>query len=605
MAMNPNSGPAEGELEKGVGESLVHDTSSSTRFVRAVIYKIVPFLGFSLVVFSVGAILVSTLSFNKPVPHQGALVVSIILLLFFVLFSIGFIYLQFQKCRPHVSERANPTGRNVQSTTRKFKRPFGNANNAVPRLVEDGLVRSDTLQDQAPSPNTYRRGAEEHNGIDQDRNVLHELGGSTHQRNRHSTQHHGNQTARSDYISPSNPVQGGGLEIDQFPGDRGRNESIQANITSATHDKRARPHPNNQENSLGSRLRGDLVQSSSVVQHHTAGPQNHTGIYIPRRPVMGPRDMPRYSTSRQVPSHTKEVLGPPLSISPDLTGMRSQQLQGLALEQRTSNIVPRKSQAKSDDRQDDVSPWPRPPAKGQKMNKDRDGQATTEGQLAVPIGASVQASLEGAAQNTRNKKRPPYAEYDVTEYMDSLRELPEPKAPEQPRTAEASQLSTGAPGEPHVVNVVAPNNDHKPPAMNQATQKQIHQKGTTAPRRNFSFEIGYGTHQDTIIQSATTPPRSTPTPSRIQGFIARHLSAVPEPLKLAMKSRPRNASDRSNDADVSFARCGAVEMPRPAFFTRPRPPTTPCRPPIYEGEGDDDGGEVSKVSVRGPGSERI
>ncbi|KAI3339782.1 hypothetical protein F4824DRAFT_508000 [Ustulina deusta] len=616
MATNPSSGVAEGDAEKEAVDGWRRDISPSTRVVRDVTYKIIPFCSFLLVVFSIGAILVSTLSFDKPVPHQGALVISILLLSFFLLFGVGFIYLHFRKPRPHLSKCFNTTDGSRQDVNSVAGiRHSDKANNPVPRGSEDDLIRSDTLRDQAPSLNTYRKGAEESDGITQRQNVLHELQGSTNQRGHNLAQQHEHQTNKSDRALPSNPTRRDGPEAGQFPSDGGHNGSIQTNITPKPHDRRAYAHPNTHdthENPLGSPSVGNLAQPPSVVgtMHHTAGPRNHRGIPIPPRLVRGLRDVPRHSASSQLPSLGREVPGPALPTSPDSAGVRSPQLQSPALEARSRDTAPPKPQTKTGERQrldgqDDVSPWPRPPAKGKKMNKARDepsippGHRTTEGRLAPPLGASmasVQASLEREAPSARTKKPSPYAEHDATGFTAQIQKPPQPKAREAPQVMGPGWL-TGTRGPLRVVNVTASDDGPDPAEPEQARQKPMSRQGSEAHprRRSLSSETADGMRGDVLDPSASTC-------SRIRGFGPRRLSAVPEPLRLVNKDEragARHGPEAEEEDD------DAPELPRPiptpVLVTRPRPPTIPCRPPIYaDGGGDDGGEEVPKTPVRAP-----
>ncbi|KAI1438818.1 hypothetical protein GGR50DRAFT_637926 [Xylaria sp. CBS 124048] len=97
--MNSNYNTNGEDLERG--NSYWRRGVGRTKFVRDMTFKIIPFCCFSLVLFSIGAVLASTLAFNRPVPRRGTLVVSVLLLVFFGFFGIGFMYLYLRQLRLH------------------------------------------------------------------------------------------------------------------------------------------------------------------------------------------------------------------------------------------------------------------------------------------------------------------------------------------------------------------------------------------------------------------------------------------------------------------------------------------------------------------------
>ncbi|TGJ81963.1 hypothetical protein E0Z10_g6789 [Xylaria hypoxylon] len=661
MASNSNSGLAEDDVESGGAEQVLRrDTSNSTRLVRDIIYKIIPFFGFCLVVFSVGAILVSTLAFNKPIPHQGTLVISILLLSFFLLFSIGFMYLYFRKYHPHVSKRSGSTNPSQPKSLREHhpqdhvlniahmpKRLPDKIIPAIPRDLQEGLIRSDTLRGQAPSPNTYIRGAEDHGSSSQVHNTPHELGGSVRQQNHHLAQQREHQTDQKGRQGPSNPGRQGDSEAGQLPSRRERNESIQTNIPSMPHHKQENTRPstrNTQDNPLGSPSVGDQAQSPSVVNNRrwAVGPGSHMRIPTPRRPG-GPRDMPRHGTSRQMPGLNIQLPEPSLQTPPDPARKRSGQLKSPALGAHARNTP--KSQTKSSERRrpDDVSPWPYAPSTGRKMSvqdkreslkgvlqyygysptgdprKGRDIPSISPQQLPTPFGASLasaQAGLEGEAQNRKNKQLSPYLEHDIIDYTNTAQDSPQPKDHSRLQAVGVRSLSTNTQGKLRVINTSVSDEDHDPLVSNQADQKPIHQIGNEShtSRRRLSFETADPV--DDIHQNATDQgraftrqaPPGVPAPNQTQEFNPRHPSAVPEALKLVDKTEPRGTSHRSSDYNtLGYNLEMKPQLPTPALFTRPWPPTTACRPPIYEDgeEEEDNGKELPKTPVQTPDQEQV
>ncbi|KAI1297466.1 hypothetical protein F5Y03DRAFT_369278 [Xylaria venustula] len=86
-----------------------------------------------------------------------------------------------------------------------------------------------------------------------------------------------------------------------------------------------------------------------------------------------------------------------------------------------------------------------------------------------------------------------------------------------------------------------------------------------------------------------------------QGFALRRPSAMPEPLNLLTKYHPRYGL---KEEDERFRPYDSIEMPpqrpAPVLVTGPRPPTTPCRPSMYEDEDQDE----DSIGNVGPGADR-
>ncbi|KAI0540160.1 hypothetical protein GGR58DRAFT_522906 [Xylaria digitata] len=597
MATNSNSYLAEDEMERGgLGRGRIRDTSNSIKLIRDITYKIIPFCGFSLVIFSVGAILVSTLAFDKPIPHQGTLVVLILLLSFFVLFGIGFTYLYFRKSHAHVGKGSDSTGpsrqdnrrsRHVQGYVQSFaqmpKRISDKISPAVPRRVEGGLIRSDTLRVQAPSPNTYRRETEDHGSIPLQQKEPRELAGSACQQNRRLSQQRKYRTDKRGCPRPSNATRQSKPEASQLLSGGKRNAFIQANTTSTPLYMRSNDCPDTHDtegNTHGLLSMSDRAQLPPVVpiRRRPVGPGIDTGIPI-QRPVRGPRDMPGHGASMQIPN--KRVSEYPFPTSPNQERERSEQLSGPALGLHTKSArgwQTNNGGLRRVGRR--VSPWPVAPAAGQEMSVE-DKRETVNGvlrfyyqgypetdnrtqyhdipsvsprQLPIPAGASVafaRASLEGETQKAENKELSPYLEYDITDYADAFRGLPQPQ--DQVIGAGSPPINTRS--GLHAINTPMSNQDYDSLVSTEVNRKPVHLPGDKlhATRRKFSFETA-GT-ADYVRQNVTNKgralagptPSGAPTPNQGQSFDPRHLSAVPEPLKLVDKNQARGTSHRSDD----------------------------------------------------------
>ncbi|KAI1504120.1 hypothetical protein F5X99DRAFT_424165 [Biscogniauxia marginata] len=94
------------DVEQGRSRAQ-HNATYKTSYVRDITYKVIPFCSIFLVVFSVGAVLVSTLAYGKPVPKQGTIVISSMLGVLFFFFCIGGIYLYHEKHYPPLTKGPN------------------------------------------------------------------------------------------------------------------------------------------------------------------------------------------------------------------------------------------------------------------------------------------------------------------------------------------------------------------------------------------------------------------------------------------------------------------------------------------------------------------
>ncbi|KAF2970061.1 hypothetical protein GQX73_g3503 [Xylaria multiplex] len=639
MATNSNFYPAQDEMERG-GPG---DTSNSIKLVRDITYKVIPFCCFSLIIFSVGAVLVSTLAFDKPIPHQGALVVSILLLSFFVLFGIGITYLYYRKSHAHVSKGSdftdpsrqdNRRNRHVaQSFAQMPERISDNISPAVPQRVEDGLINSDTLRAQAPSPNTYRKEIEDNGSIPLRYKAPQELAGSARQQNRHFSQQREHQMDKRGFPRGPNPTWQSNLEASQLRSDKKHNAFIQANTTSTpqymgsnglpdTHDTRG--------NTLRSLSIGHRAQPLPVmpIRRRPAGPEIDKGIPIQRPTVRGPRDMPGRGGSTQMPIFNKKVLEPPLPTSSNREGEQSKQLNGPALGPQTRSA--RGWQTNNGGRrrlghQDSASPWPIAPAIGREMSVEdkresvndvlqfhypecsesgnrtqyHDIPSASPRQLPIPAGANVafaQTSLEGETQKVEDKELSSYLEYDIIDYAEAFRGLPQP----QNQVIGASSPSIW--GGRHIKNPMS-NQDHDSPASNETSQKPIHLIGDEfhTTQRIFSFETA-GTADD-VRQNVTHNgrtltgpiPSGAPVLNQGQSFDTLHLSAVPAPLKLVYKNQVRDTSRRSDDYNpFGYDLRMKPRLPTSALFVRPRPPTTLYGIPVNE-VGEEEGCKERRV----------
>ncbi|KAI0865758.1 hypothetical protein F4860DRAFT_526174 [Xylaria cubensis] len=282
MATHSNSGPDNGEMER-VGRGAQPDISYSTRAVRDITYKVIPFVSLFLVIFSTGVVITSTFAFDKPVPRQGTVVISSMLLSLFILFSIGFMYLNFRKSWPRKSnycglpsflQQANPSNRHDSSKNIIAPTTIGSniemTDHAGPRDSGYRIIpSSDILQAPAPSPNTYRKRNEEHQyAAAQGQNMVYELPGSTPQQGRYPAQRYTRQDDETSRPGPSHLARDGGLEESQlFSGGR-HNTNIPASMASKTYLNQTSSRPDAGEIRKTTRQLlpvGDLERSSAVT----------------------------------------------------------------------------------------------------------------------------------------------------------------------------------------------------------------------------------------------------------------------------------------------------------------------------------------------------
>ncbi|KAK5627403.1 hypothetical protein RRF57_003118 [Xylaria bambusicola] len=338
MATNLSSRAAKGDLENHV-QSRRFETRPSTRLVREITFKILPLCSFLLVVFSAGAILISTFSFNEPLPHQAALVISIILLLFFVLFSLGLLCLHYRKSLSHASEFLNPIDSPRHNAENDEGRPKGHSGKGK-KHVRPGLggniIRTDTLRGQAPSPSAYRKSIQEQEDITRTQEMLHEPRDSTAQHD----QHHSNGSAQ---ILPSSPARPGYSETARPPNSITYNKRTHAGPASVPQYDRAYAFPatqNPQKSPIMSLSGRGLARPPPPVvinMRHSTDPRNRLDIPRTRQRVKGPREMPRHNSSSRALNPNKEAPNSSLPTLSNLGGNRSQQPQTVPLAPRAVN----------------------------------------------------------------------------------------------------------------------------------------------------------------------------------------------------------------------------------------------------------------------------
>ncbi|KAI1138718.1 hypothetical protein F5Y05DRAFT_425083 [Hypoxylon sp. FL0543] len=126
------------DLERGLGPN----TTRATGYIRDITYRVIPFCMAVLIIFSVGIIVVSTLHFDQPVPHEGTFVISILLAVLFFLFCIGIAYLYKKKHYPPLTK--GPDASDRLSETRTWKSLFPRAS----RLFAGHLTADKVLHHQ-------------------------------------------------------------------------------------------------------------------------------------------------------------------------------------------------------------------------------------------------------------------------------------------------------------------------------------------------------------------------------------------------------------------------------------------------------------------------
>ncbi|KAI0491102.1 hypothetical protein F4859DRAFT_508890 [Xylaria cf. heliscus] len=323
MASHSNSAPAEGNVDTGATERRCHHgTIYSTRAVRDITYKIIPFCSLCLVIFSIGAILASTLAFDKPIPRHGTIVISSLLLSFFVLFSIGSMYLYFRNFRPRGNNLRDLTGvprqtnhsnhhlcDHCRNTTRMFERPSapvafntGMTSHGRPRDSGGGVIPSNILPDPTPNLNPYRNKTKWFPDATELRRTTVELEGSIPQQDHYSGQQHERQADKASRPGTSY----------QLPEVREHNRSIPTSMTPGLYQSHT-SYRHDPHNILKNTFEQSLPRDMERYPSFTASPPNHPS-----------QDMRGYSISSQVPSINLQTFEPsPLSSpGPVRTGPR-------------------------------------------------------------------------------------------------------------------------------------------------------------------------------------------------------------------------------------------------------------------------------------------
>ncbi|KAI3323265.1 hypothetical protein HD806DRAFT_544604 [Xylariaceae sp. AK1471] len=661
MAPNSNPGLAEDDLERGGSRS--RDTSYSTKAVQDITYKIIPFCGFCLVVFSVGAILTSTLAFDKPIPHQATLVISLILLSFFLLFCIGFMYLYFRKFNPHTTKHSSSTARPQRGNqprrrpwksgrkfARRFARLFSHAasfssksSHAASRGVGDSPIRTDTLRDPAPSPNTVRRASELPADVTEGWNVLQDLGGSANQQNRHLAQQRDRLIDELSRIRVPNTVRQGDPGAEGPLNAREPDGSIQANVAFTSHPERTHIRPGSratQEYSIGSPAVGDGARTSFAAgdRHYTASPKRDTRGSRSRRPVSG---RPQKTNGRGFPSQSPSISpGAPVSAPPLSSGStagRTTQLRAPVIRPNPGSVAQVKSQARNGDRRhyhhNDASPMAHARVAGpRKMSTQAQRESlkpvfqyymysdsplipdktadwpSVPSQLRPAVGqhalsahaspAPSQARVEDKAQSAQSKYQPLYGRFDidVTEDMKKLEAIGRRKDQKKPQAVRSGTPSMNSRGEPNSFKASIQNHGKNPPMSRPADSETSYQKDDDmhVQRRRISLDTAESI--DAVNQGLSIPSpasRSSPIPGHIQGFNPQYFPAAPMPLSLVPKNRPKGtdrvSSDYAFDTNSSYNPLSyKLEMKQQLLAlerrTGQRSPSNPCRPSIYEDE---------------------
>ncbi|KAI8623825.1 hypothetical protein F5Y19DRAFT_491933 [Xylariaceae sp. FL1651] len=219
---------------------MQHSGFFRTKCIRDITYKVFPSCGFILVVFSVGAIFVSTLAFHEPIPRQGTIVVAGLLLSFFLLFCIGFMYLYYRKhytratkrCGCQTRQRGERTGNNnpLRLFRHLIRRVTRHSSRSGSHHIEPQI--GDILRDHAPSPNTMNRlsMAPDVQGL----GVLRGPESSTYQPNTHLAQQYDHQNGPLSHVRPFDSLQQGDSKAEWHRDPRGDGAHTQAQITSPT-----------------------------------------------------------------------------------------------------------------------------------------------------------------------------------------------------------------------------------------------------------------------------------------------------------------------------------------------------------------------------------
>ena len=114
-------------------------------YVRDFTYRVVPLCALILVFFSDGAILVCTLAFDKPIPRQGAIVVSGILAVLFLLFGIGGMYIYHRRYYPLPPKGSPPIIRSRPPSNTQWHRRLTNSTLKLLRPLAKRMGKHGTI----------------------------------------------------------------------------------------------------------------------------------------------------------------------------------------------------------------------------------------------------------------------------------------------------------------------------------------------------------------------------------------------------------------------------------------------------------------------------
>ncbi|KAI0546343.1 hypothetical protein F4679DRAFT_598765 [Xylaria curta] len=554
MASDSNSGPANGEIERA-GRGSQPDISYSTRAVRDITYKVIPFCALFLVIFSTGAVITSTFAFDKPIPRKGAIAISSILLSLFILFSIGFMYLKFRKSWPHKSHHRGYADLSHQTSPSDRSDRFQNKRNpaaivsniemtnyAGSRDLEGRIVSSDALRDPAPSPNTYRRKNEEHQDATQGQNMAYELPGSTPQQGSYPAQRYARQDDETSRPGPSNMARDGGLGVHQLFSDGRNNRRIPKSMASKIYVTQTSSRPDASEIRKTPRQLppvGDIERSSAMTGTiYQTEPQ-----YTQRQEIssQGPNiNLKAYEPS-PVSSQASVRTGPRQFPSP---------LSDISV---WSTGVPR-SPAKTSEqrgREDPANAFPWPTGKPTEMGT-QDGRA-----LPRPV-----IQLDGKpAQNTPGKR---------------------PMGPRPMNRGPRNPVNTGD----GTTNSAISNRGPDPLRSGQTEKPEPSRSDVQFRRKSIPLNIASslnGIHQDTTSNNKSS---AFPFPVTMPEY-SRYPATAPRPLQLL-------------NSDYHYVPYIHPSFPRRKSTSQPRP--TSYEPPIVEVEEEIK--EAPEIPVRAPSREK-
>jgi hypothetical protein len=297
------------DLERGTGRDQ-HRVSFITYVIWEVTYHAVPVCTCVLVIFSTGGVLVATLAFDKPIPRRATIVVSSMLLTLFVLFCCGQWYLHCRKRRSLLAlkhgsggddprseegESTNRIRRAVRMSTRNLARIFsGNTSRSGDNINTDGIqlglnisepIRSDTLQDPAPTPGSFERASRAPGGVSQAQFATREPRVLA-QPSREAQQSHDNN--ETDWRRPQNEARRKGSESKRDGNNRGRRLPPRLPLMAAPQTHRT-PTAFGSHKARGSRagspLEPGIAQSLTIVKKNTnydTSPRQHGGAAGPR-----------------------------------------------------------------------------------------------------------------------------------------------------------------------------------------------------------------------------------------------------------------------------------------------------------------------------------